>query len=181
MCPATFSKNSDRAWRNKMAPRYVSFSTTRQDVMRVRPSATGVDGSACTCKPFTQAAKPSVVSTSASARSPGCQESAGLARPRTARRPAHPLVPRPTRMVRSQPWPADRCGATSLLRIGDTAVGCWMRSLPGTRPLVVHPGWKIDLTTAVDIVAMTSAQRTPEPLRRARQPARRARAASSVD
>lgn len=76
-------------------------------------------------------------------------------------------------------WPSNRRGATSPLRIGDKVVGCWMRTQPGVRPLVVHPGWRVDLDTAVDLVASTSAQRTPEPLRRARQLARRARTTAS--
>jgi deoxyribonuclease V len=77
-------------------------------------------------------------------------------------------------------WPSDLRGATSPLRIGDTVVGCWMRTQPGVRPLVVHLGWRVDLATAVEVVASVSAQRrTPEPLRRARQLARRARTAAS--
>jgi deoxyribonuclease V len=40
----------------------------------------------------------------------------------------------------------------------------------------VHPGWRIDLATAVEVVTMlTRRRRTPEPLRRARQLARRTR------
>jgi deoxyribonuclease V len=77
-------------------------------------------------------------------------------------------------------WPADRRGATSPLRIGDTVVGCWMRTRPGVRPVAVHPGWAVDLATAVEVVGRTSARRTPEPLRRARQLARRARAGRIV-
>ena len=70
-------------------------------------------------------------------------------------------------------WPADERGATSLLRLGDVTVGCWMRTRPGTRPLAVHPGWRVDLPTAVEVVlAATARQRTPEPLRRARHVAR---------
>jgi len=76
-------------------------------------------------------------------------------------------------------WPGDRRGATSPLRIGDTVVACWVRTRPGVRPLVVHPGWRVDLTTAVDIVVGTTGQRrTPEPLRRARYLARTARNAA---
>lgn len=73
-------------------------------------------------------------------------------------------------------WPADRRGATAPLRIGTEVVGCWLRTRPGTRPLVVHPGWRTDLDTAVEVVLGTTGQRrTPEPLRRARQLARRTR------
>ncbi len=78
-------------------------------------------------------------------------------------------------------WPGERRGDTSPLRIGDTVVGCWMRTQPGVRPLVVHPGWRVDLDTAVELVASTTTRRrTPEPLRRARQLARRARASGAV-
>jgi deoxyribonuclease V len=74
-------------------------------------------------------------------------------------------------------WPLDHRGATSLLRVGSDVVACWLRTQPGVRPLVVHPGWQVDLATAIDIVMSTSPRcRTPEPLRRARQAAREARA-----
>ena len=76
-------------------------------------------------------------------------------------------------------WPEDGCGATSPLRLADTVVGCWMRTRPRVRPLVVHPGWRVDLATAVEVVASTTGQRrTPEPLRRARRLARTARSAA---
>lgn len=76
-------------------------------------------------------------------------------------------------------WPADRRGDTSPLRIGDETVGCWMRTQPRARPLAVHPGWRVDLPTAVSLVeAATRRHRTPEPLRRARRLAREARAAA---
>jgi deoxyribonuclease V len=79
-------------------------------------------------------------------------------------------------LVASGEWPSDHRGATSPLRIGDSVVGCWLRTQPGVRPLVVHPGWRIDLVTAVEVVTMlTRRRRTPEPLRRARQLARRTR------
>jgi deoxyribonuclease V len=75
-------------------------------------------------------------------------------------------------------WPDEERGATSPLRIGEAVVACWMRTRPGTRPLVVHPGWRVDLATAVGLVeAATRRHRTPEPLRRARRLAREARAA----
>lgn len=73
-------------------------------------------------------------------------------------------------------WPADRPGATSPLTIDDDVVAAWVRTRVGTRPLVVHPGWRVDLDTAVSVVAATTGRRrTPEPLRRARQLARTAR------
>ena len=77
-------------------------------------------------------------------------------------------------------WPADSAGATSPLRLGGQTVACWMRTRAGVRPLVVHPGWRVDLATAVAVVASASGGcRTPEPLRRARHLARQARSAPS--
>ena len=79
-------------------------------------------------------------------------------------------------LVASGPWPSDHRGATSSLHIGGSVVGCWLRTQPGVRPLAVHPGWRIDLATAVEVVTMlTWRRRTPQPLRRARQLARRSR------
>jgi deoxyribonuclease V len=79
-------------------------------------------------------------------------------------------------LVASGEWPIDERGARRPLRIGDSVVGCWLRTQPGVRPLVVHPGWRLDLDTAVEVVlSLTSSHRTPEPLRCARQLARRAR------
>jgi deoxyribonuclease V len=79
-------------------------------------------------------------------------------------------------LVAAGAWPSDRRGATSSLRIGDAVVGCWLRTQPGVRPLAIHPGWRIDLATAVEVIAMlTSRRRTPDPLRRARELARRTR------
>ncbi|MDQ1481941.1 MAG: deoxyribonuclease, partial [Actinomycetota bacterium] len=73
-------------------------------------------------------------------------------------------------------WPGDQQGAMSPLRIGDAVVGCWLRTQPGVRPLAVHPGWRIDLAATVEVVmSVTRRHRTPEPLRQARQLARRAR------
>jgi deoxyribonuclease V len=70
-------------------------------------------------------------------------------------------------------WPHDRRGATSPLSVEGEVVARWVRTQPGVRPLVVHPGWRVDLSTAVELVlATTERQRTPEPLRHARQAAR---------
>ena len=38
------------------------------------------------------------------------------------------------------PWPEDRRGATTPLRIDDAVVGCWMRTRLGVRPVAVSPG-----------------------------------------
>jgi deoxyribonuclease V len=79
-------------------------------------------------------------------------------------------------LVAAGDWPGDQRGASSPLRIGDSIVGCWLRTQPGVRPLAIHPGWRIDLATAVELIIMlTKRRRTPEPLRRGRQLARRTR------
>jgi deoxyribonuclease V len=78
------------------------------------------------------------------------------------------------------PWPADRVGATSLVRIGDDVVASWVRTRRGTRPVVVHPGWRVGLHDAVELILeLTQRRRTPEPLRVARNVARRARAGAA--
>jgi deoxyribonuclease V len=79
-------------------------------------------------------------------------------------------------LTASGDWPADERGATSPLTIGSDQVAAWLRTRKGTRPLVVHPGWRTDLPTAIRIVSASLAgHRTPEPLRAARRLARRAR------
>jgi deoxyribonuclease V len=76
-------------------------------------------------------------------------------------------------------WPPDLRGARSPLVLGGEAVGAWLRTRPGTRPLAVHPAWRTDLDTAVEVVlAASRGHRTPEPLRRARRLARTARGAA---
>jgi deoxyribonuclease V len=75
-------------------------------------------------------------------------------------------------------WPADEVGASSPVSVDGDPVAAWLRTRPGTRPLVVHPGWRVDLGTALDLVrSCTVRRRTPEPLRVARRLAREARAA----
>ncbi|HEY1276817.1 MAG TPA: endonuclease V, partial [Thermoleophilaceae bacterium] len=67
-------------------------------------------------------------------------------------------------------------GAESLF-IEETEVARRVRTQPGARALVVHPGWRTELDTAVDLVlAACRGRRTPEALRRARSAARSLRA-----
>jgi deoxyribonuclease V len=73
-------------------------------------------------------------------------------------------------------WPIDEPGARSPLVLDGEQVGSWVRTRPGTRPLAVHVGWRVDVTAAVEIVLAASRRRTPEPLRLARSAARAARA-----
>jgi deoxyribonuclease V len=73
-------------------------------------------------------------------------------------------------------WPGEHRGASSPLRIGDDVVAAWVRTRPEARPLVVHPGWRVGLGDAIELVlASSTGRRTPEPLRLARQLAREAR------
>jgi deoxyribonuclease V len=81
-------------------------------------------------------------------------------------------------LVAQGDWPADARGARTPLRIGSSVVGCWLRTRAGTRPLAVHPGWRVDVDVAADVVLRCSRTRTPEPLRLARHAARTARARS---
>ena len=77
--------------------------------------------------------------------------------------------------------PEDRRGATSPLRIGDEIVASWVRTRPGTRPLVAHPGWRTNPEQAIELLLrLTPRWRTPLPLRIARQAARLARATPPV-
>jgi deoxyribonuclease V len=82
-------------------------------------------------------------------------------------------------LVAEGDWPDDRRGAVSPLVVGATVVGCWMRTRQGARPIAVHPGWRMDLPTAVKIVTACTEHRLPDPLRRARSLARRARDGSA--
>lgn len=93
------------------------------------------------------------------------------------------VLDRPTVGVTHRPLYADgdpprECrGATSKLVLGGDSVGAWLVVRAGARPLAVHPGWRTDLETAIEIVlSVTEGARTPRPLRAARQLARAARA-----
>lgn len=73
--------------------------------------------------------------------------------------------------------PGPERGARAWLVREGVVVGAVVRTRRGARPVVVHPGWRTDVTVAVGlVVASASAARTPEPLRRARTIARLARA-----
>jgi deoxyribonuclease V len=76
--------------------------------------------------------------------------------------------------------PPDEHGARTPLLLEGEVVASWLCTRARTRPLVVHPGWRADSETAVDLVLAHSRRRTPEPLRLARRAARTARAASEL-
>jgi deoxyribonuclease V len=75
-------------------------------------------------------------------------------------------------------WPPDERGARSPLTLEGRVVGYWLRTRARTRPLAVHAGWRTDADIAAELVLACSRRRTPEPLRLAREAARKARAAS---
>jgi deoxyribonuclease V len=80
-------------------------------------------------------------------------------------------------LVAEGAWPGEHRGASSPVRIGDDVVAAWVRTRAEARPLVVHPGWRVGLEAAVELVlASSTGRRTPEPLRLARQLARESRA-----
>lgn len=82
-------------------------------------------------------------------------------------------------LVAEGPWPPDEPGASAPFLLDDEAVGYWLRTRVGTRPLAIHAAWRTDPETALEIALRTMAgRRTPEPLRRAREAARAARAAA---
>jgi len=89
--------------------------------------------------------------------------------------PSVGVTDRPLVATGAEPGPER--GATSAVVLDGTEVARMLRTRAGARPVVVHPGWRTDLDTAVTVVlASTRRARTPEPLRRARREARRARA-----
>jgi len=80
-------------------------------------------------------------------------------------------------LVASGEWPGDDRGDTSPLMLEGELVGYWLRTRRGARPLAVHAAWRTGPEAAVEVVlGATGRARTPEPLRRARTAARRARA-----
>jgi deoxyribonuclease V len=80
-------------------------------------------------------------------------------------------------LVAAYEEPGAERGETSSLTLDGEEVGCCLRTRSGSNPLIVHPGWRVDLQTARAIVlTLTHRRRTPEPLRRARTLARVLRA-----
>ena len=73
--------------------------------------------------------------------------------------------------------PGPERGDASPLVLDGEVVGAWLRTRPGAHPVVVHAGWRVAADVAVRVVlACVDRARTPEPLRRAREVARIARA-----
>jgi deoxyribonuclease V len=82
-------------------------------------------------------------------------------------------------LMASGPWPGEERGASRDVELDGEAVGAWLRTRSGARPLEVHPAWGTDVRTAIEVVLGAGARvRTPLPLREARQVARVARSAA---
>jgi deoxyribonuclease V len=80
-------------------------------------------------------------------------------------------------LVASGPEPGLVRLSRSPLTIGSEVVGYRLRTRKAVRSLCVHAGWRTTPETAVDVVVQALGRfRTPEPLRKARTAARRARA-----
>ncbi len=76
--------------------------------------------------------------------------------------------------------PPDEPGALGPLLLGGETVATWVRTRRGARPVVAHAGWRTSPDVAAEIALRSSAGvRMPEPIRRAIEEARRARAASA--
>jgi deoxyribonuclease V len=83
-------------------------------------------------------------------------------------------------LLASGDWPAPARGSTSPLSIDEEAVGFWVRTRQGVRPVAVHAAWRTDPRQASTVVLGAGRRaRTPEPLRQARRLARRARSTSA--
>jgi hypothetical protein len=59
--------------------------------------------------------------------------------------------------------------AAAVVTRGERVVGQHVRRALATRPLAVHPGWRVDLTTAVRVIASVTVQRTPRAAARGAQ------------
>jgi deoxyribonuclease V len=95
-------------------------------------------------------------------------------------RPTVGVTHRPLRASGSEPGSGR--GDSSPLELDGEVVARWVRTRAGVRPVVAHAGWRTDPAVAADLVmAAAERARTPEPLRRAREAARSARAASAFD
>ncbi|HET7486319.1 MAG TPA: endonuclease V [Acidimicrobiales bacterium] len=73
--------------------------------------------------------------------------------------------------------PEQRRGSTSPVLLAGRAVGAWVCTRTGARPVVAHAGWRTTPETAVAVVLASSTEgaRTPVPLQEARRVAREAR------
>lgn len=73
-------------------------------------------------------------------------------------------------------WPAPERGEAAPLMLDGRVVGLWVCTRTGTRPVVAHAAWRTSADAAAAVLLDTTRRaRTPEPVRRAREAARRAR------
>jgi deoxyribonuclease V len=88
--------------------------------------------------------------------------------------PSVGVTHRPLRALGTEPGAAP--GDTSPVALDGAAVGAWVRTAGGVRPVVAHAAWRTDVDVAVAVVrCCAGGTRTPEPLRQARRVAREAR------
>jgi len=93
--------------------------------------------------------------------------------------PSIGVTDRPLMAVAAEPGPER--GAHTELMLGGEVVGYRVRTQPGTRPLIVHAGWRTAPDVALALVlALTEGARTPQPLREARRIARSLRAGNDI-
>lgn len=86
------------------------------------------------------------------------------------------VTDRPLVGVAAEPGPQRGSLAPVVAPDGVTRLATAVRAREGVKPLIVHPAWHTDEPTALTVVlSMTGRARTPEPIRRARQLARRSR------
>jgi deoxyribonuclease V len=84
-------------------------------------------------------------------------------------------------LVAEGEWPGIERGALSPLLLEGELVGYWLRMRRAIRPVVVHAGWRTSPAVGVAVVLRSARKaRTPEPIRRARMVARRARGATTL-
>jgi len=88
------------------------------------------------------------------------------------------------RLLTRRDAPVPRCagrGPSEVVHGPEGPVARWVCTRVGARPVVAHAGWRTDPDVAAQVVLRTSARaRTPEPLRRARELARVARAVAGA-
>ncbi|MCZ6515278.1 MAG: deoxyribonuclease V [Acidobacteria bacterium] len=71
-----------------------------------------------------------------------------------------------SRLVGEFRQPADRSGASSELRDRGEVIGAVLRTRPGTRPVFVSPGHRMDFETALEMtLAVCDGYRIPKPTR----------------
>lgn len=83
-------------------------------------------------------------------------------------------------LVASGEVPGLEAGASSPLWFRGEQVGWWLRTRSEARPLAVSPGWRTDLSVALEVVQVAARRvRTPEPIRQARRLARTSRSSGA--